>query len=150
MTAPPFDPLVHVDNAAAVLIDGRWPNFHDAALDEIRLVAGDIRPDDDVWRGASLEVTLTLWAERAPPRVRMSFRDCSEIRIAVADAQPDIHDLHFAWRPRGMLRDGVTPMTPQIAVRFESHPGYTWCSGEIAFLCFEVEATLLGRLPETR
>lgn len=141
----PFDPMRHVENAAAIAVDGRWPNFHDAEIDRLSFTTGDVRPEEDIWTGAALRVQLTLHAERAPPVVELRFRDCTEIRFAVAGTQNDILDLGFAFEDRGMLRDGVTPLSPFIRVVFAPNAGPV--EAALSFRCFGVEASLIDRLP---
>lgn len=141
-----FDPLTDVEDADRILVEGRWPNFHDAEVDELRYRTGDIRPDDDVWTGASLTVRLTLHAERRPPVLRLHFRDCEGIRFAAEGPHNSIHDLELGFEARGFYRDGVTPLPPFLQVRFLPHGSAVDASLE--FRCFGLRAEKLGELPD--
>ena len=89
----PCDPLPHVENAAAVLVDGRWPNFHDAGIDERVFCTGDIRPEEDVWTGAALEV------ERSPNEDARLAIGCTTNRARGPDAFPTGARLSIPDRP---------------------------------------------------
>lgn len=133
-----FDPLQDVENASAIRDeDGNWPNFHDAIVNEVHYDRGDVRPDDNVWNGAVVEVALTLAACRAPFDVRLRFCDCAEVSFAIDGpvTAPDITDLTFEFIGRGTLNDGITPLTPYIRVGFEAGAGIT-----MTLLCFSIRA----------
>jgi len=141
----PFDPARDVENAAAILdAAGRWPSFHDAILNAVSFDRGDIRPDADLWEMARVDAELTLAALEAPYDVRLRFHDCSGLSLEIGGsfATPDIRELAFTREARGTLRDGVTPLTPYIHVRFMEGAG-----AAMALTCFRVEAFRLPGPP---
>jgi hypothetical protein len=46
-----FDPIEDVENCQQILDYGKWPNFHDAKVHNLRIWRGDVRPEDNVWIG---------------------------------------------------------------------------------------------------
>src|SRR5678815_3082904 len=136
----PFDPVVNVENAKAILDGGEWPNFHDAIVYSLNFWRGDMRPDDNIWVASTIEASLALDALEHPYVVDFRFHDCDQIRMAHFDHNNDIYMLSFLFEPRGFYADGVTPLSPYIRVTFES--GGTE-EPLLSFKCFRVEA--LGR-----
>jgi hypothetical protein len=116
--------------------DGQWPNFHDAEISDLHMWCGDVRPEDDIFIGPQITVTLTLCALQTPIVAVLRFDDCEAISLPVFGSQNPIMDLHFGREDRGFLRDG-TPMTPYILVHFLPALGF-----ELAFKCFQ--ATILS------
>ena len=118
MSEDRFDPARDIVNAATILVDGSWPNFHDAELHAVELQRGDIRPEDDVWIGPSLTVDLELAALAEPFHVRLEFRDIEDLSLRGFSSGSSINDLRFELEGRGFLRTGE-PMTPWVRVRFD-------------------------------
>jgi hypothetical protein len=136
-----FEPLRHIIGGAAIAdIDGGWPSFHDAEVYSVRLWRGDIRPDDNVWIGPVIEVSLELAAEQFPFVVDLKFTDCDSIELSGFNHGNMIYDLVFSFQERGYYADAVTPLPPYICVVFEGNPGVT---GFLSFKCFGVE--VVGR-----
>jgi hypothetical protein len=140
MTLPSFDPVIHIENAAAILDNGAWPNFHDAIVYTLNFWRGDCRPDDDVWVMPVIDASLKLAALQFPYVVDLRFHDCHEIRLNQFDNINDIYWPSYSFEARGYYADGVTPLPPYIRVVFERGPGWPPL---LEFRCFRVEA--LGR-----
>lgn len=128
----PFDPVTEIENASLILDEGNWPNFHDAEVHQLIINRGDVRPEDDVWIGTSLEVTFELCALKHPYLVTLKFHDCEDIELKQFNQQNALYDLHFALEPRGFCRDG-TALTPYIIVHFEQAFGM-----KLGFKCFRI------------
>jgi len=133
-----FDPLTDIENAGAILdANGEWPNFHDAIINEVHYDRGDIRPDDDVWQGAMVEVAFTLDAYEEPYDVRLRFHDCDKLKLGVDGLfyPQGIYELRFTLEDRGTFADGVTPLPPWICAVFEEGAGI-----DMRIKCFRVVA----------
>jgi Immunity protein 50 len=136
-----FEPSRHIIGGATILEkDGGWPSFHDAEVYSVSLWRGDMRPDDDVWIGPVIEVSLELAALEFPFVVDFKFHDCDSIELSGFNHGNMIYDLAFSFEERGHYADGVTPLTPYVCVAFEGNPGVT---GFLSFKCFRVE--IVGR-----
>ena len=134
-----FDPTVEVENGSAILDGGLWPIFHDAIVYSLNFWRGDLRPDDDVWVGPTIEASFELAALEFPYIVNLRFHECDEISLENFDHNNDIYDLSFSFKDRGYFADGVTPLPPYICVTFERGN----VQPLLKFRCFRVEA--LGR-----
>lgn len=132
-----FDPIQHVENSAAILDKGAWPNFHDAIVYSLNFWRGDMRPDDNVWVAPTIDASLELAALEHPFVVDLRFHDCDEIRLEGFDHNNDIYWLSFNFEKRGYYADGVTPLSPYIRVLFEAGGKQT---PMLQFRCFRVEA----------
>jgi hypothetical protein len=132
-----FDPIVRVENSAAILDGGAWPNFHDAVVYSLNFWRGDMRPDDDVWIAPTIEASLELAALQFPYVVDLRFHGCDLIRMEHFDNNNDIYWLSFSFEHRGFYTDGVTPLAPYIRVLFERGEGL---QPLLQFRCFRVEA----------
>lgn len=138
----PFDPSANVENASAILDGGEWPNFHDAIVYSLNFWRGDMRPDDSIWVGPTIEASFELDALEHPYVVDIRFHNCGHIRMAHFDHNNDIYMLSFTFEPRGFFADGVTPLPPYICVSFDSGRSQ---EPMLTFKCFRVEA--IGRRP---
>ena len=128
-----FDPAKVVEGSELILVDGDWPNFHDAELHELKMWRGDVRPEDTVWIGPVIEASFELCALETPFLAVLKFHDCEAIEMAGFNHQNAMYDLEFSREPRGYLRDG-TPMTPWICVRFTQAFGV-----RLSFKCLRIE-----------
>ena len=129
-----FDPLVHVDGAEKLTGEnGAWPNFHDAEIRHIVLDAGDMRPDDDVWIGPSIEIQFDLQAFEVPFKTTLRFEDCEQIELAGFNHSNDIYELEFSFENRGTYTNGA-PLPPYIRVKVVSGFGVA-----LTFVCFRVK-----------
>jgi len=138
----PFDPVVDVENANAILYGNEWPNFHDAVVYSLDFWRGDMRPDEDTWVAPTIEASFALEALEHPYVVDLRFHDCSHIRMANFDHNNDIYMLSFSFEARGFYTDGVTPLPPYIHVVLENGRGQ---EPLLTFKCFRVEA--IGQRP---
>lgn len=134
-----FDPITSIINSELILVDSQWPNFHDAELHQLNIWRGDVRPQDNVWIGPQIEMTLELCALQNPFMTTFSFRDCEAIRLEDFNHQNAIYDLTFRLIDRGLRPDGE-PLPPFIEVRFEQAFG-----AELSFRCMAIE--VLSREP---
>ena len=128
-----FDPIRNIENAASILVDGGWPNFHDAEVHSLNIWRGDVRPDDNVWIGPVIEASFELCALKNPFIAVLKFHDCEEIRLQEFNHQNAVYDLQFAFIDRGRDLQGQ-PLTPYILVKFEQAFGV-----ELSFRCFRIE-----------
>ena len=129
-----FDPLTQVEDCGLILDDGDWPNFHDAEIHHLNLWRGDVRPDDNVWIGPTIEASFELCALQEPYIAVLRFHDCESICLADFNHQNALYDLRFACEARGTYRNGE-PLPPYIAVTFEQAFG-----ARLSFRCFRVQA----------
>jgi hypothetical protein len=107
-----------VENAALALDeDGQWPNFHDAEILNLQFCRGVIEPDENIWLGPSISVTLNLCALQHPFILVLRFFDCEDIRMQGFINENPIMDLQFGREERGFLTSGA-PLTPYITVNF--------------------------------
>ncbi|WP_424362206.1 hypothetical protein [Methylocystis parvus] len=141
-----FDPLRDIVGAGLIADAGLWPGFHDARVNALRFWRGDIRPDDDVWIGPTIEAEIETSALEVNFLCRMKFHDCDAVKLEGFAHGNDVLDLTFNYEARGFYLDGVTPLPPFIRVEFIGcggpEPMFT-----LAFRCFKVE--ILDRLPLT-
>jgi len=137
-----FDPVVNVENAASILDQGSWPNFHDAIVYSLNFWRGDMRPDDNVWVSPVIDVALELAALQFPYAVDLRFHGCNQVNMLGFDHINDIYELSFAFEARGHYADGVTPLPPFIRVTFGRGARQ---APLLQFRCFRVEA--IGRRP---
>jgi len=128
-----FDPRTDILNSQLILVDGEWPNFHDAEVHDLTIWRGDIRPADNVWIGPVIEATFELCALREPFIAVLAFRDCEAIGLMDFNHQNAVYDLSFAFFQRGHYNDG-SPLPPGIAVTFEQAFG-----AALTFKCARVE-----------
>jgi hypothetical protein len=136
-----FNPIEDVENSDFVLDNGKWPNFHDAEIHNLSLWRGDVQPDDDVWIGPVIEVTIELCALRNPYMVVLKFHDCESIKIDDFNHQNAVYDVIFNIEERGtQIND--EPLTPYITVKFEPAFG-----ASLSFKCFRVQAINCNGLP---
>lgn len=138
----PFDPVADIENASVILDAGEWPNFHDAIVYSLNFWRGDMRPDEEVWVGPVIDASFELDALEHPYVVDLRFHDCDRIRMTRFDHNNDIYMLSFSFEPRGFFADGVTPLPPDVSVRFESGRSE---EPVLSFRCVRVEA--VGRRP---
>lgn len=136
-----FNPIEDVENSDFVLDNGKWPNFHDAEIHNLSIWRGDVQPDDDVWIGPVIEVTIELCALRNPYMVVLKFHDCESIKIEGFNHQNAVYDLNFNFEDRGTQISGE-PLTPYITVKFEPAFG-----SSLSFKCFRIEAINCSGLP---
>ncbi len=129
-----FNPVEDVEDSALILDNGQWPNFHDAEIHNLNLWRGDVRPEDNVWIGPVLEITLELCALRNPYMVVLKFHDCESIKFTDFNHQNGVYDLTFQYEDRGTLTTGEK-LTPYIVVNFEQGFG-----ASLSFKCFKVQA----------
>lgn len=129
-----IDPLQITENVGIILDNGEWPNFHDAEIHAARFWRGDVRPDDNVWTGPEIELTIELCALEKPFIAVLLFRDCSHIKMTDFSVQNAMLDLAFATEARGYLNDGK-PLTPCICVTFTRATG-----ADLSFRCFGIRA----------
>lgn len=141
-----FDPIRHVENAAAILDGDAWPDFHEAQINEMRFERRDIRPDENVWQAQWIEAWITLCVVHDPYDVRLRFESCEGIELRGFDNFCEIDDLAMSFKPRGFYRDNATPLTPHVRVQFVSFGAPSPFSLE--FRCLRVVA--LGRAEVTR
>ncbi len=130
-----FNPLTDVEDSHLILDEGGWPNFHDAEIHHLTIWRGDVRPDDDVWVGPVVEVSLELCALKNPYIVTLKFHDCVDIQLQSFNHQNAVYDLRLQYLSRGLLLDG-SPMTPYIDVEFVEAFG-----SRMGFKCFKVQAS---------
>jgi hypothetical protein len=113
-----MDPTGIVENAALALDeDGHWPNFHDAEILNLEFCRGVIDPDENIWLGPSVTVTLNLCALKNPFILVLRFFDCENIVMQGFINENPIMDLQFGIEERGFMRNGE-PLTPYITVNF--------------------------------
>ncbi len=136
-----FNPIEDVENSDFVLDNGKWPNFHDAEIHNLSIWRGDVQPDDDVWIGPVIEVTIELCTLRNPYMVVLKFHDCESIKIEDFNHQNAVYDLNFNFEDRGVQISGES-LTPYITVKFEPAFG-----SSLSFKCFRVEAINCSGLP---
>lgn len=134
-----FDPVTSVINSELILVESQWPNFHDAEVHRLSIWRGDIRPEQGIWIGPQIEMTLELCALQQPFMVTLCFQDCEAIRLQDFNQQNAIYDLTFALTDRGLRPDGE-PLPPFIEVRFEQA-----FSAQLWFRCMAIE--VLSREP---
>ena len=128
-----FDPVQHVDNSQRILVDGEWPNFHDAEVHDLHIWRGDVRPDDRVWIGPRISLTFELCSLEKPFIAELCFHDCEDIQLGDFNNENAIYDLEFWFEERGEDNNGE-PLTPYIYVNFEQAFGMG-----LSFKCFKVE-----------
>ena len=129
-----FNPLIDVEDSHLILDQGVWPNFHDAEIHRLTIWRGDVRPDDDVWVGPVVEVSLELCALKDPYTVTLKFHDCIDIQLQSFNHQNAVYDLRLQYQARGFLLDG-SPMTPYIDVEFVEAYG-----ARMGFKCYRIQA----------
>ena len=129
-----FNPIEDVEDSEIVLDRGKWPNFHDAEIHNLSIWRGDVQPDDDVWIGPVIELTLELCALKNPYMVVLKFHDCESIKLEGFNHQNAVNNLSFKIEERGTMTNGE-PLTPYIAVNFEQAFG-----ASLSFKCFRVQA----------
>jgi hypothetical protein len=137
-----FDPQRHVRNCSLICeADGTWPSFHDANVYTINLWHGDLRPEDDVWIGPQIDVTLGLSSLREPTPVavvQLRFSDCDAIELSgFTYGGAMLYELNFNFEERGFYQDGVTPLPPYIWVVFSFGASV---KPLLRFRCFSVTA----------
>lgn len=142
MTDDRFNPIRQVENSQLILVDGQWPNFHDAEIHRLYLWRGDVRPDDSVWIGARLTVELLLCALRDPFVATLEFADIEALRLEGFSTGSAIDDLSFQVESRGVLRNGE-PLSPWICVEFEPFEPL-----HLSFKCMRVK--VVGRVDQSR
>lgn len=138
-----FDPTKHIENANLLCeADESWPSFHDANVYTVNIWHGDLRPENDIWIGPQIEVSLGLSSlDDATPTaiVKLRFSDCDNIELAgFRYGGAAICELGFAFEERGFYTDGVTPLPPYINVTF-----FNFGTGSIPLLkfrCFKITA----------
>lgn len=129
-----FNPIEDVEDSEFVLDRGKWPNFHDAEIHNLSIWRGDVQPDDDVWIGPVIELTLELCALKNPYMVVLKFHDCESIKLEGFNHQNAVDELSFKIEERGTMTNDE-PLTPYIAVNFEQAFG-----ASLSFKCFRVQA----------
>ena len=129
-----MEPILAVENSHIVLDKGKWPNFHDAEVHNLAIWRGDVRPEDQVWIGPVIDLTVELCALEKPYIVKLRFHDCNFIKMQDFDHQNAIYDLHLELEDRGNLNNG-SPMTPYIVVVFQKAFGTT-----LSFKCLRMKA----------
>ena len=129
-----FNPIEDIEDSDFALDNGQWPNFHDAEIHNLSIWRGDVRPDDNVWIGPVLELTLELCALKNPYMVILKFHDCESIKLDDFNHQNAAYDLKLEYEERGTLTNGE-PLTPYIVVNFKQAFG-----AALSFKCFRVQA----------
>jgi len=129
-----FNPIEDIENSGLVLDNGKWPNFHDAEIHYVSIWRGDVQPDDDVWIGPVIEITMELCSLRNPYMIVLKFHDCESIKMDGFNHQNAVYDLNFKFEERGTQINGE-PLTPYIAINFEPAFG-----ASLSFKCFRVQA----------
>jgi hypothetical protein len=129
-----FDPIQSVEDGHLILDNGDWPNFHDAEIHYLNIWRGDVRPDEQVWIGPTIEASFELCALEKPYIAILKFHDCESIRLEDFNHQNAVYDLRFSFESRGTNAVG-RPLTPYISVNFEQSFG-----AELSFKCFRVQA----------
>lgn len=137
-----FDPQRHVQDCSLIFeADGTWPSFHDAEVYTVNIWHGDLRPDEDVWIGPQVDVTLGLSGLRAPTPVavvKLRFIDCDAIELdGFSYGGATIYEIDFSFEERGFYQDGITPLPPYIWVAFSFGQGV---KPLLKFRCFSVTA----------
>ena len=133
-----YNPVEAIENSELILDKGEWPNFHDAEIHHLNIWRGDVRPDDNVWIGPVIVLTLELCALKNPYTVVLKFHDCEAIELKEFNHSNAIFDLSFKYEERGTMKNGE-PLTPYIMVNFEQAFG-----AALSFKCFKIEA--MGRV----
>lgn len=136
-----FDPCAAIENASVLLErNGEWPSFHDAEVYSTLIWSGDVRPEDNIWIGPEITVSIGILGptgEMPFAILKMKFMDCDQIEYSSpALGCPAIYDLEFSYAERGYLRDGVTPLTPYIHVIFS---GASQTKPLLSFRCMSIE-----------
>ena len=129
-----FNPIEEVEDSDFVLDSGKWPNFHDAEIHNLSIWRGDVQPDDDVWIGPVIVITLELCALKNPYMVILKFHDCEAIKLEDFNHQNAVYDLSLKFEERGTQTNGE-PLAPYIAVNIEPAFG-----ASLSFKCFRVQA----------
>jgi hypothetical protein len=130
-----FQPYRDITNAGLILVEGEWPNFHDAEVHHLNVWRGDVRPDDNVWTGPQVVAQFELCALQYPFIAELTFFDCEAIRLDAFNHQNALYDLSFELIPRGFLRNG-NPLPPFIQVAFQQAFGM-----ELSFRCMRIAVT---------
>ena len=129
-----FNPIDDIVDSNIILDSGKWPNFHDAEIHNISMWRGDVQPDDDVWIGPVIEITLELCALKNPYMVVLKFYDCESIKLNDFNHQNAVFDLKLEFEERGTQTNGES-LTPYICVDFALAFG-----ASLSFKCFRVQA----------
>ncbi len=129
-----FNPIEDVEDSDFVIDSGVWPDFHDAEIHNLSIWRGDVQPDDDVWIGPVVEITLELCALKNPYMVVLKFHDCESIKLEGFNHQNAVNDLRFKFEERGTQTNNE-PLAPYISVNFEPAFG-----ASLSFKCFRVQA----------
>lgn len=141
---PEIDPRKIVAGSDLILdASGKWPNFHDAEIIDLHFWQGDVRPDQDIYIGPEITVTLKLCALQFPIVAVLKFENCSNISMPAFGEQNPIMDLEFGMEDRGRMKDG-TPLTPHILVHFL--PAYRFA---LSLKCFQVSVLSADPAPTT-
>lgn len=128
-----FDPITDISGSELILDDGAWPNFHDAEIHRVLFWRGDIRPDDNVWIGPVVELSLELTAIEKPIIVDLKFSDCDQVKLGSLGHQNALHDLLFTYEARGFNPAGEA-LPPFIKVTFEQFTDL-----QFSLRCFSIE-----------
>jgi hypothetical protein len=129
-----FNPIEAVEDCHLILDNDQWPNFHDAEVHRLNIWRGDVRPDEKVWIGTTIEASFELCALKCPYMVTIKFHDCESISMHEFNHQNAVYDLKFSYEERGTYNNG-NPLPPYISVTFEQAFGI-----ELSFKCFRVQA----------
>lgn len=128
-----FDPVKGIEASGLILDAGKWPNFHDAEVHELKIWRGDIRPEENVWIGPVIVASFELCAIKDPFIAVLKFHDCDAIEMVGFNHQNAVYDLQFSFEQRGTLRDG-RPLTPWVCVSFTQAFGV-----RLSFKCMRVQ-----------
>lgn len=127
-----FNPALEIAGSKLILVDGEWPNFHDAQVHFISYWKGDIRPDEDVWVGPTLEIDFELCALEKPFFAKIAFEDCSDVKLNINNPDNIMYDVEFSFEERGFYTNGE-PLPPHIVVNFKDSFGLN-----MSFKCMKV------------
>ncbi len=122
-----FNPSEDIENGVVLLESGgEWPSFHDAEIYTTSIWSGDLRPDDNIWIGPVIDISIGILGPKGEMPyaiLRMKFRDCDQVRYSGPGLGcPMIYDLEFFYEERCFDNDGVTPLPPYVHVRFSNGP----------------------------
>ena len=132
MSMNEFNPIGEIEKSEVILVDGKWPSFHDAEVHFISYWKGDIRPEEDVWIGPTIEIDFELCALKDPFFTKIAFYDCTSIDLNVDNPDNMMYDLVFSYEERGTYTNGK-PLPPYIVVEFKDTFGL-----HMSFKCMQI------------
>lgn len=128
-----LDPVEVVENSGLILVEGKWPTFHDAEIHHYSYWKGDIRSDEDVWRAPEIILDIELCALEDPFFVKLKFHGCCSIKMSADNPDNMMQDFMMKYEERGFYTSGK-PLPPYIVVKLKETFGF-----HLQFKCFHIE-----------